>query len=84
MNKEVKKLVRRLSDQKPGLVSVYAADGDCPDALNNGYSMKAIKTAINSVELSEIVVRNTLGIQLAWYLVSSGEEGIIDDCGRSW
>jgi hypothetical protein len=49
--------------------------------LNEGYSWKALKEAVNAVELSEIIVRNTMGKQIAWFLVSSGDEGIIDSSG---
>jgi hypothetical protein len=84
MNNDLSNLLRRLSSLLPSCVEIYAVDGDCPDQLNNGYSWKALKEAVNSVELSEIIVRNTAGVQLAWYLVSSGNEGIIDHSGINY
>jgi len=36
------------------------------------------------VELSEIIVRNTSGKQTAWFLISSGDEGIIDQSGLNY
>lgn len=84
MNIELSNLLRRLSSLLPSCVEIYACDGDCPDQLNNGYSWKALKEAVNAVELSEIIVRNTAGVQLAWYLVSSGDEGIIDQSGINY
>ena len=81
MNIELSKLLKRLANRLPSCVEIYACDGDCPDQLNTGYSWKALKDAVNSVELSEIIVRNTIGKQIAWFLVSSGDEGIIDSSG---
>jgi hypothetical protein len=81
MNINLSNLLKRLADRLPSCVEIYACDGDCPDQLNNGYSCKALKDAVNAVELSEIIVRNTMGKQIAWYLVSSGGEGIIDSSG---
>ena len=84
MNNELSNLLRRLGNFLPSCVEIYACDGDYPYQLNNGYSWKALKDAVNSVELSEIIVRNTTGIQTAWYLVSSGDEGIIDQSGINY
>jgi hypothetical protein len=84
MNNELYNLLRRLGNCLPSCVEIYACDGDCPEQLNNGYSWKALKEAVNAVELSEIIVRNTTGIQVAWYLVSSGDEGIIDHSGINY
>jgi len=84
MNNDLSNLLRRLGNAMPSCVEIHAVDGDCPDQLNNGYSWKALKEAVNAVELSEIIVRNTAGIQVAWYLVSSGEEGIIDHSGINY
>ena len=81
MNIELSNLLKRLANRLPSCVEIYACDGDCPDQLNNGYSWTALKDAVNSVELSEIIVRNTIGKQIAWFLVSSGDEGIIDSSG---
>jgi len=81
MNNDLTNLLKRLSTRLPSCVEIYACDGDCPNQLNEGYSWKALKEAVNAVELSEIVVRNTMGKQIAWFLVSSGEEGIINSSG---
>ena len=81
MNTNLSNLLKRLANGLPSCVEIYACDGDCPDQLNDGYSWKALKEAVNAVELSEIIVRNTIGKQIAWYLVSSGDEGIIDQSG---
>ena len=81
MNNDLTNLLKRLANRLPSCVEIYACDGDCPDQLNEGYSWKALKEAVNAVELSEIVVRNTMGKQVAWFLVSSGDEGIIDSSG---
>jgi hypothetical protein len=81
MNIDLSNLLKRLANQLPSCVAIYACDGDCPDQLNEGYSLTALKDAVNSVEVSEIIVRNTLGKQIAWYLVSSGGEGIINNSG---
>ena len=81
MNTNLSNLLKRLATRLPSCVEIYACDGDCPDQLNDGYSWKALKEAVNAVELSEIIVRNTIGKQIAWYLVSSGDEGIIDQSG---
>ena len=81
MNNDLTKLLRRLSSLKCGLVAIYANDGDCIEPINEGYGYKALKEAVNAVELSEIIVRNTSGTQTAWFLISSGEEGIIDQSG---
>tara|TARA_Y100000114_G_scaffold130453_1_gene128266 strand:- start:676 stop:930 length:255 start_codon:yes stop_codon:yes gene_type:complete len=81
MNKDLNNLLKRLADRLPSCVEIYACDGDCPDQLNEGYSWKALKDAVNAVELSEIIVRNAMGAQIAWFLVSSGDEGIIDNSG---
>ena len=75
------KLLHRLGSLKCGLVDVFASDGDCVDPINEGYGYKALKEAVDAVEVSEIIVRNTIGKQVAWYLVSSGDEGIIDSSG---
>jgi len=81
MNIELSKLLRRLANGLPSCVEVYPVDGDFDEQLNDGYSWRALKDAVNAVELSEIIVRNTIGKQIAWYLVSSGDEGIIDSSG---
>ena len=81
MNIELSNLLKRLAARLPSCVEIYAVDGDCVDQLNNGYSWKALKDAVKAVELSEIIVRNTIGKQIAWFLVSSGDEGIIDSSG---
>ena len=84
MNNNLTKLLRRLGSLKCGLVDVYANDGDCTESINEGYGFKALKEAVNAVELSEIVVRNTSGKQTAWFLISSGDEGIIDQSGMNY
>lgn len=84
MNYNLTKLLRRLGSLQSGLVDVYANDGDCIEPLNNGYGFKALKDAINAVELSEVIVRNTSGKQTAWFLISSGDEGIIDQSGINY
>lgn len=81
MNTNLSRLLKRLSNRLPSCVEIYPTDGDFDEQLNEGYSWKALKEAVNAVELSEIVVRNTTGNQIAWYLVSSGDEGIIDSSG---
>ena len=81
MNTNLSNLLRRLATRLPSCVEIYPVDGDFDEQLNTGYSWKALKEAVNAVELSEIVVRNTIGKQIAWYLVSSGDEGIIDQSG---
>ena len=81
MNTNLSKLLKRLSTRLPSCVEVYAADGDFDEQLNEGYSWTALKDAVNAVELSEIIVRNTRGKQIAWYLVSSGSEGIMNNSG---
>ena len=81
MNINLSNLLKRLATRLPSCVEVYPVDGDFDDQLNDGYSWKALKEAVNAVELSEIIVRNTMGKQIAWFLVSSGEEGIIDSSG---
>ena len=81
MNTNLSKLLHRLGSLKCGLVDVFASDGDCIESINEGYGYKALKDAVDAVELSEIIVRNTIGKQIAWYLVSSGDEGIIDSSG---
>jgi len=81
MNINLSNLLKRLATRLPSCVEVYPVDGDFDDQLNVGYSWKALKEAVNAVELSEIIVRNTMGKQIAWYLVSSGDEGIIDSSG---
>jgi hypothetical protein len=81
MNINLSNLLKRLATRLPSCVEVYPVDGDFDDQLNDGYSWKALKDAVNAVELSEIIVRNTMGKQIAWFLVSSGEEGIIDSSG---
>jgi len=81
MNSNLSNLLKRLSDRLPSCVEVFSVDGDFNDQLNDGYSWKALKDAVNAVELSEIIVRNTTGKQIAYYLVSSGDEGIINNSG---
>lgn len=81
MNIELSNLLKRLATRLPSCVEIYPVDGDFDEQLNNGYSWKALKDAVNAVELSEIIVRNTIGKQIAWFLVSSGDEGIIDSSG---
>jgi len=81
MNNNLSELLKRLSTRLPSCVEVYAADGDCNEQLNEGYSWKALKDAVNAVEVSEIIVRNTSGKQIAYYLVSSGSEGIMNNSG---
>ena len=84
MNNNLTKLLRRLGSLRCGLVDVYASDGDCIDPVNDGYSFKALKEAVNAVELSEIIVKNTAGKQTAWFLISSGDEGVIDQSGANY
>ena len=72
-----------LADRQPSCVEIYASDGDCHEQLNDGYGFKALKQAVESVEVSEIFVSNTQGTNIAWYLVSSGDEGIIDQSGEN-
>ena len=81
MNKDLSELLKRLATRLPSCVEIYPVDGDFDEQLNTGYSWKALKDAVNAVELSEIIVRNTSGKQIAWFLVSSGDEGIIDSSG---
>tara|TARA_R110000751_G_scaffold23186_1_gene64510 strand:- start:375 stop:629 length:255 start_codon:yes stop_codon:yes gene_type:complete len=81
MNSNLSNLLKRLSDRLPSSVEIFSVDGDFNDQLNDGYSWKALKDAVNAVELSEIIVRNTTGKQIAYYLVSSGDEGIINNSG---
>ena len=81
MNNETTKLLHRLGSLRCGLVDVFANDGDCVEPINEGYGYKALREAVNAVELSEIIVRNTSGKQTAWFLISSGDEGVIDQSG---
>ncbi len=84
MNNNLTSLLRRLGSLQCGLVDVYANDGDCIEPINEGYGFNALKDAINAVELSEVIVRNTSGKQTAWFLISSGDEGIIDQSGMNY
>ena len=81
MNKNLSKLLKRLANRLPSCVEIYPVDGDFDEQLNEGYSWKALRDAVNAVELSEIIVRNTSGKQIAYYLVSSGDEGVINNSG---
>jgi hypothetical protein len=84
MNNNLNQLLHRLGSLRCGLVDVFANDGDCIEPINDGYGYKALKEAVNAVELSEIIVRNTSGKQTAWFLISSGDEGIIDQSGINY
>lgn len=85
MNIELSNLLKRLADRQPSCVQIYASDGNgiISTELNEGYGFKALKQAVESVEVSEIFVYNTQGTNIAWHLVSSGGEGIIDQCGET-
>jgi len=84
MNNKLNQLLHRLGSLQCGLVDVFANDCDCIEPLNTGYGYKALKDAVNAVELSEIIVRNTSGKQTAWFLISSGDEGVIDQSGLNY
>jgi hypothetical protein len=84
MNNDLTKLLRRLGSLQCGLVDVYANDGDCIEPINDGYGFSSLKEAINAVDLSEIIVKNTAGKQTAWFLISSGDEGVIDQSGANY
>jgi hypothetical protein len=54
-------------------VEIYDAESwGFDEPLNEDCSWKTLKEAVDSVERAEIIVRNTSGKQIAWYLVLSG------------
>lgn len=75
MNKELKELLRSLS-LNTAPVSVFCAE-EPSDSINKGNGFRSLCEAVNAVDLAEITVQNTIGMQVAWYLVSASE-GIID------